>query len=123
MKLFLCSLIATLAVAGCSSSGTPETRSAAAQAHSDKARPLIVDVRSAEEFESDHLPGAVNVPVSELSSRIQKVAPAKDTPLLVHCQAGGRSARAYKALQQLGYTDVRDLGSYDAAKAATQGVN
>ncbi len=76
----------------------------------------ILDVRSPAEFAGGHLPGAINVPVDQLESRITTVVPDKATPLLVHCRSGGRSAKAIPILQKLGYATVLDLGSLEHAK-------
>lgn len=118
MKLqFLVVVLAAGMLAGCSTNNRRVSAPNAAATKPAHSPPLIVDVRSAEEYQSGHLPNAINIPVATLENGIQEIAPAKDTPLMVHCQGGGRSARAYKKLQELGYTNVRDLGSFEAAKA------
>ena len=81
----------------------------------------VIDVRTAEEYRRDHLPGAVNVPLDELEERIRKVAPDKSQPLLLHCLSGGRSGIATRKLRQLGYLQVFNLGGYGrAAKVVRQ---
>ena len=66
---------------------------------------VLLDVREAEEFKSGHIPGAVNVPLSEINSiRI----PGK-SPLYVYCLRGSRSRRAVNILKQMGY-DARSIG-------------
>jgi phage shock protein E len=82
----------------------------------------VIDVRTPQEFAKGHVAGAVNIPVSEIETRIAEVA-SKETPLLVHCQSGGRSARATAALRNMGYTKVKDLGGYANAKATVEGGN
>jgi rhodanese-related sulfurtransferase len=64
---------------------------------------LVVDVRTPEEFESGHIPGAVNIPVDELSKRIGEMGLHKDTAIVTVCEHGGRSSRAVVELQKLGY--------------------
>jgi phage shock protein E len=56
--------------------------------------------------------------VGQIDRQIQEVIPDRDQPLLLHCRTGKRSAVAKVKLDQLGYKDVRDLGSIDAARAA-----
>jgi rhodanese-related sulfurtransferase len=56
---------------------------------------MLVDVRSPREFQSGHIPGAVNVPLGELKSR-QAELEAGRGGLYVVCQSGGRSAKATK---------------------------
>jgi rhodanese-related sulfurtransferase len=62
----------------------------------------IIDVREANEYASGHIPGAKNYPLSSFD-------PAKlpsDKPVILVCQAGGRSARALSAAMQQGHTDI-----------------
>jgi rhodanese-related sulfurtransferase len=56
--------------------------------------PLIVDLRTAPEFGVAHLPGAVNVPLSELEKRVDEVRPAKGRDLLIYCLNGARTRQA-----------------------------
>jgi len=68
-----------------------------------------IDVREDDEWQEGHIPGATHVPRGYLESRIESAVPAKDTPLVVYCAAGSRSAFAAKTLQELGYSSVRSL--------------
>ncbi len=70
----------------------------------------LVDVRTPGEFASEHLPGAINIPVQQLSARLSSLGD-KDEPIVVYCRSGARSARAAKILIQAGYSTVHDLGS------------
>ena len=74
---------------------------------------LLVDVRTKSEFTSGHLPGAINIPVQELSARIGELG-ARDRPLVVYCQSGMRSARAVRGLKQAGFEKLYDLGPMSA---------
>jgi rhodanese-related sulfurtransferase len=88
-------------------------RVSAARAHElvkDGAR--LVDVRSPEEFASEHLDGAINIPVGELDGRLSELEP-KDKPVVVYCHSGIRSARAASTLAAAGFTTVADLGGMD----------
>lgn len=71
--------------------------------HSDT---VIVDVRTLDEYESGHLKGAVNVPVSE----IKNIDISKDKKIVVYCRSGSRSNTAAKELIKLGYEKVYDMG-------------
>jgi sulfur-carrier protein adenylyltransferase/sulfurtransferase len=85
---------------------------AAAQLTADP-RPVLVDVRERDEYEQGFIPGAVHIPRGNLESRIGNAAPDHDTPLIVYCAVGNRSAYAAKTLGELGYTDVSSLaGGY-----------
>jgi molybdopterin/thiamine biosynthesis adenylyltransferase/rhodanese-related sulfurtransferase len=75
--------------------------------------PVFVDVRDRDEWDEGHIPGALHVPRSFLESRIESAVPERDRPLIVYCASGNRSAFATRTLEELGYTDVRNLsGGY-----------
>ncbi|HEY6237630.1 MAG TPA: molybdopterin-synthase adenylyltransferase MoeB [Thermoplasmata archaeon] len=75
--------------------------------------PLLVDVRTREEFEIAHLPQAKWIPGEELADRAAELAQAAE--VVVYCKSGGRSARAATLLRELGFTKVRNLtGGIDA---------
>jgi rhodanese-related sulfurtransferase len=62
--------------------------------------PLIVDVRSPEEFAEGHIPGAVNIPLDEVAERV----PRLDAPrgVALYCMVGPRARRAEEALHAVG---------------------
>ena len=68
----------------------------------------LLDVRTAEEFQSGYIPGAVNISLQDLNQKMNKIP--KDKPVVVYCRSGNRSAHAAQALLQAGYTEVLDLG-------------
>ncbi len=81
--------------------------------------PVIVDVRTAAEFEKDgYIEGAVNVPMSEILGKLDQL-PAKDAMFVVNCASGHRGSVVSMALRMLGYTNVVNLaGGLNAWKAA-----
>jgi sulfur-carrier protein adenylyltransferase/sulfurtransferase len=66
----------------------------------------LLDVREPDEFEQGAIPGAVYIPRGHLEAQIENRIPDHDTPIVVHCAGGVRSAFAAKTLEELGYTDV-----------------
>ena len=64
---------------------------------------LVIDVRTPQEFETGHVPGAVNVPVDEIGQKIGEMKLAKDTTIVTICEHGGRSSRAANELHKMGY--------------------
>ena len=66
---------------------------------------ILVDVREKDEYASDHIPGAVNLPLSVIG---QCELP-KEAPLYVYCLRGSRSKRAVSILAGMGY-DARSIG-------------
>jgi rhodanese-related sulfurtransferase len=80
---------------------------------------LIVDVRDPAEVQaSGKLPGALNVPRGMLEFRADPSSPYHDKnfdpakTLVLYCASGGRSALAGATLQELGYSDVRNMGAF-----------
>lgn len=68
-----------------------------------------IDVREADEYENGAIAGAVPIPRGFLELNVENVVPDKDTPVVLYCAAGVRSALAAKSLQDLGYTHVVSL--------------
>lgn len=69
----------------------------------------LLDVRTAEEFDSGHFAGAINLDVEDMIAGKLPDA-AKDTQLYVYCRSGNRSAQAVSLLKQAGFTKITDLG-------------
>ena len=68
----------------------------------------LVDVRTADEYREGYIPGAINISVQELSSKLNKIP--KEKPVIVYCRSGSRSAHAAQSLIAAGYGEVYDLG-------------
>ena len=66
----------------------------------------IIDVREELEWNDGHIPSATLLPLGDVVDRIEAVVPDKTTPLLVHCAAGARSARAVARMHSIGYTNA-----------------
>jgi len=68
---------------------------------------FLLDVRSAEEFATGHLPGASNIPHTELRARLNDVPPGAS--VRVYCASGFRSYLALRVLRQHGWADIASL--------------
>jgi rhodanese-related sulfurtransferase len=79
-----------------------------AQMTADKAN-IILDVRTAREFESGHLSGALNLDVTAPDFAEKAAALDKSKTYLVHCAAGGRSVKACETLGRLGFSQLYNL--------------
>lgn len=75
-----------------------------------------LDVRSAEEFASGHVDGAINIPHTEIAARIGELQLPQDANIALYCGSGRRAGIAIETLQQLGYTNLTNHGGYDALK-------
>ena len=80
--------------------------------------PILVDVRSPQEFSSGHVPGAKNIPIDQLASRESELEAHKSGDVYVICAVGGRSAAASKSLAGKGFHAVNVAGGTKAWTAA-----
>jgi len=70
-------------------------------------KPLIIDVRKKSEFDSEHLLGAINVPLNEINLHLAEFP--KDSTFVLHCAGGYRSMIASSILKQRGWQDFADV--------------
>lgn len=73
----------------------------------------VVDVRSPQEFEGEHFPGAINIPLEQVQ---QKVNDFKEMPkpIIAYCRSGNRSGMAVSMLKQAGITDAVNGGGLES---------
>ena len=71
----------------------------------------VLDVREDREWQQGHIPDAVHVPLGQLGSRMGELEACKgaDTPLVVVCRSGNRSAMAAVRLRKAGFESVYNL--------------
>ena len=77
-----------------------------------KAGAKIIDVRTPGEFADEAYPGAVNIPLNVLPSKLDELGP-KDKTIVLYCASGARSASAARLLKQAGFVDVVNAGGLD----------
>lgn len=70
---------------------------------------IILDVRTKEEYNQGHIPGAKLVPVQVLPRQLDELDKYKDKPILVYCASGGRSPRAVDILVSSKFTNLYHL--------------
>ena len=71
---------------------------------------IILDVRTQEEYDLGHIPGATQISHEEIAEKAEEVLPDKDQLILVYCRSGRRSKIAAEALVELGYTNIKEFG-------------
>lgn len=76
---------------------------------SSSSQPLIVDVRTVQEFKGGAFPGAVNIPLDELPNRLSELGNLS-RDITVYCASGARSSYAQRLLAQSGFTNVKNGG-------------
>ena len=69
--------------------------------------PLVIDVRKKSEYDSEHIIGAINIPLNEINAHLAQFP--KDKPFVLHCQSGYRSMLAASILKQRGWDDFVDV--------------
>ena len=71
---------------------------------------VILDVRTQEEYDQGHIPGAIVISHEEIAEKAEEVLTDKDQLILVYCRSGRRSKIAAEALVELGYTNIKEFG-------------
>jgi len=79
---------------------------------------IVIDVRSTEEFKSGAYPDAINIPLDELTNRLDELGSNRTREIVVYCASGGRSAYAQRMLEQVGYTHVKNGGGIASMMAS-----
>jgi len=74
---------------------------------------VVLDVRTPAEFAEGHVPGAVNIPHTELAPRVAELDGARERDVVVYCRTGRRSALALEVLEGAGFKRLFHLkGDY-----------
>ena len=115
-KLLILAL--SLFLAGCMVTKTSETSSSYKTISSKEGQQmieehkdaLILDVRTAAEYESGHIPNAVNLSNEDIQAGKVDSLKDKSQLIMVYCRSGNRSRQAAQKLAELGYTNVVDFG-------------
>lgn len=101
---------AFVALAGDAPKMEPDQLLEALKAKQDKV--LVLDVRSEEEYQGGHVPGAVNIPYDQLPGRVDEVKSQQADRIVVYCESGRRAGKAEATLQEAGFENVYDLDGH-----------
>ena len=109
-----------VALVSCSAGPAPSSISQAelADRMGTRSAPLVIDVRTRREFDSGHIPGAVNIPYDQLPGRFGELESSQE--IVVYCEGGGRSTAAASALRGAGFSTVLHLEGDMSAWRASQ---
>ena len=82
---------------------------------------VLLDVRMPQEYREGHIPGSKNVPLQTIDN-VTSIAENKDTALFVYCYSRARSRQATAMLQQMGYTNVQNIGGIAAYQGKVESI-
>ena len=77
-----------------------------------KSGALVVDVRSADEFATGHLDGALNIPHDSIAKRAAELGTDKERQVVLYCKSGRRAGLAQQTLASLGFSKLQNAGGY-----------
>ncbi len=86
-----------------------ETSPTEAAEKSKNGEAVIVDVREKDEWDEEHIPGAIHMSRGTIELDIEEKVPDTNVTIICHCGGGGRSALAAESLQKIGYKNVRSM--------------
>src|SRR5437016_13892746 len=97
----------------------PEISPGDAAAKTKSGNAVIIDVRDKDEWDEEHIPGAIHMSRGTIELDIEDKVPDANRMIICHCGGGGRSALAAASLQKMGYKNVRSMaGGFKAWKGA-----
>ena len=82
-----------------------------------------IDVRSASEYHSGHVPGALNIEFGDIVAGVSQRGIPEDARIYLYCGSGKRAGIALESLQQAGYTAVENVGGIADALTRFEGMD
>ena len=123
-RILIILLFGILALTGCAAGAQEKENKAddyrqigaaeAAEIMAKESDYIILDVRTQEEFETAHIPGAICIPNETIGTDEIPELPDKNQLILVYCRSGNRSKQASEKLVKLGYTNIVEFGGINA---------
>ena len=105
-KIMVTAVVSAICLSGCASSGGEEYR----QLDMNEKDYIILDVRTEQEFEEQHIPNAINVPNETIGTKEIPELPDKEQLIMVYCRSGNRSKQASEKLVKIGYSNIVEFG-------------
>lgn len=113
-KIMVAAVVSAICLSGCASSGGAEYRQVdmneAVEMMENEKDYIILDVRTEQEFEEQHIPNAINVPNETIGTKEISELPDKEQLLMVYCRSGNRSKQASEKLVEIGYSNIVEFG-------------
>ena len=102
-------LLVTVAYGGCDSRAADISAQALLSRLKAGDAPVVIDVRSQQEYRGGHVPGAINLPHTEIAAHLDELRPYRDRDVVLYCKSGRRAAIAKKVLSDAGFTRLFHL--------------
>ena len=84
--------------------------------------PLVVDVRTPDEYAAGHLAGAILLPHETAAESLSRMVPDRQAPIALYCRSGRRSGLVLAELQAKGYTRAVNWGGFEELAKARPAV-
>ena len=115
MKKILPLILSALALTACGASSSENSyqqisMDEALSQMAEEENYILLDVRTIEEYEEKHIPGAINIANETIGKEDIPALPDKDQRIYVYCRSGNRSKQAAEKLVKLGYTNIVEIG-------------
>lgn len=113
MKKYVLLILSLLLFTGCAASGISYEQISMDEAIAlmeESTNYIILDVRTQQEYEEKHIPGAILIPNETIRGTEPELLPDKDQLILVYCRSGNRSKQASEKLAKMGYTNIKEFG-------------
>ena len=118
MKKWIILLLSVMMIAGCGQEKEKDREAVYMNITAQEAKVImdsqedytILDVRTQEEYDQGHIPGAIVISHEEIAEKAEEVLTDKDQLILLYCRSGRRSKIAAEALVELGYTNIKEFG-------------
>ena len=118
MKKLIFLFLAVMMLAGCGQAKENDREAAYMNITAEEAKQImdsetgyiILDVRTQEEYDQGHIPGAIVISHEQIAEKAEEVLTDKDQLILVYCRSGRRSKLAAQILAELGYTNIKEFG-------------
>ena len=81
----------------------------------NEAYSIMIDVRTKQEWDNGYIERAIHIPLKNLSKDIGKYTLNNNEEILLYCRSGNRSGKAKLILEELGYTDIINIGGIEDA--------
>jgi rhodanese-related sulfurtransferase len=111
MRIFSKIIISLFLLMGCSfvQAGDDLVSPKEASVLTAEKKAVIIDVREDDEWNAEHIAGAVHIPLNQLDARLSELQSYKDTTVITQCRSGKRSLKALELLKAAGFTKVSSM--------------